>query len=209
MRELDERAVREFKTPSLLLMENAGRSVAEEILKTGAGKIAIVSGKGNNGGDGFVVARHLHNHGRDVEVTFIGERGQLKGDSLINFEILEKLGVPLGIHTKDWDWGDADLVVDAIFGTGLSKNVEEPYKSAIEEINKLSAGGTTVVSIDVPSGLNADSGEVMGVAVHADITVTLASEKMGLRKGDGPRYAGQIVVGYISMPRALLNPNQF
>ena len=102
-------------------------------------------------------------------------------------------------------WDSADLIVDAIFGTGLSKNVEEPYRSAMDEINKLSAKGLTVVSVDIPSGLNADTGEVMGTAVRADITVTLACEKPGLRKGEGPRYAGRIVIGYISMPKTLLN----
>lgn len=206
MRRMDERAVREFGMPSLLLMENAGRSVAEEILKTGAQKIAVICGRGNNGGDGFVAARHLSNHGRDPIVTLIGDRTQLKGDSLLNFEILNKMGIPF--HPYDGKgrpgWDSAELIVDAIFGTGLSKNVDEPYKSAIAEINRLSEKGITVVSVDIPSGLNADTGEVMGIAVRADITVTLAREKEGLRKGEGPRYTGRIVVGYIAMPRVIL-----
>lgn len=207
MRRMDERAVQEFGVPSLLLMENAGRSVAEEILKTGAQKIAVVCGKGNNGGDGFVVARHLFNHGRQPVVTFIGNRDQLKSDALVNFEILEKMGIPIYPYGKEGrpQWDGTDLIVDAIFGTGLSKNVDEPYKSAIVEINRLSEKGITVVSVDIPSGLNADTGEVMGAAVRADITVTLACEKEGLRKGEGPRYAGRIVTGYISMPLFLLS----
>lgn len=235
MRRLDERAIVEFKIPSLLLMENAGRSVAEEVLKTGAKKIAVICGKGNNGGDGFVAARHLYNHGREVEVTFIGEREKLKGDPLVNFEILEKMHVPIHIynvkarfplaplvaakslprpsdHARSGEVtsplqilsSDCDLIVDAIFGTGLSKNVEEPYRTVIEEINRISAKEKTVVSVDIPSGLNADTGEVMGIAVRASITVTLACEKSGLRKGDGPKYTGRVVVGYISMPRNLL-----
>ena len=206
MRRLDAGATNEFKIPGLLLMENAGRSVAEEILKTGAQKIAVICGKGNNGGDGFVVARHLHNHGREPEITLIGARADIKGDALLNLEIAEKMGI--SVHTYDdvvsLKLERSDLIVDAIFGIGLSRNVGEPYKSTIEKINKLSASGTTVVSIDVPSGLNADTGEVMGVAVRANITVTLACEKEGLRTGEGPRYAGRIVVGYISLPRSLM-----
>ncbi len=206
MRRLDARATNEFKIPSLLLMENAGRSVAEEILKTGAEKIVVVCGKGNNGGDGFVAARHLHNHGRELEITLISAKADVKGDALVNLEIAQKMGIPVHVYDNvvRLRWERADLIVDAIFGIGLSKNVGEPYASAIEKINTLSSGGTTIVSIDVPSGLNADTGEVMGAAVRANITVTLACEKEGLRKGEGPRYAGRIVVGYISLPRSLM-----
>lgn len=214
MRALDERAIGEYKIPSLILMENAGRSVAEEVLRFDARHIVVVCGKGNNGGDGFVAARHLYNRGRNVRVTFLGSRDRMKGDPAANFEILDRLGVPIHIYEgrdpvhsmiKGWDWLRADLIVDAIFGTGLSSSTEEPYRSAIEEINKFHARGIPVVSIDIPSGLNADTGEVMGAAVQATLTVTLACEKTGLRKGAGPRHSGRILVGDISMPRALLD----
>ena len=210
IRQMDERAIREFAIPSLLLMENAGRSVSEVIFRDyKACKVLIFAGKGNNGGDGFVVARHLANRGFSSQVILLEDPSGLKPDPLLNLNILRKMNVPLvhrcvaseedffkNVHT-------ADLVVDAIFGVGINSPVTGILENAIRAINR---SHKDVISIDVPSGLDADTGEVQGVAVKARKTVTLALPKLGLFEGEGPKYAGEIEVVDIGLPRELLRP---
>jgi len=211
MREIDRRAIEEFGIPSLLLMENAGRACAEEILKRGvkAGeRVAVFAGKGNNGGDGFVAARHLHNGGVVPVVFFFQKPSEMKADPLANFRILERMKIDLRDCAGGADWDGVRnvlktcrAVLDALFGTGLSKPVGEPFRTAIEEINH---SKLPVVAVDIPSGLHADTGEVMGICVKAAVTVSLALAKKGFYLNEGPAYTGSVVVADISIPRELI-----
>lgn len=178
----DRLAQEKFKVPSIILMENAGRSVAEIALTMGT-SFLIVCGKGNNGGDGLVAARHLINHGRKVKILLLGEP---QGDAKINYEILKKMKA---CFVKKFS--EADVVIDAVFGIGLSSEVKDPYKSTIKKINSL---GKPVLSVDVPSGLDATTGKILGTAVSATKTVTFVAPKTGFYKNDGPKVCGEIIV---------------
>lgn len=211
MRAIDEKAIHEYGIPSLLLMENAGRACAEEAAKLAGEKgarVAVFAGKGNNGGDGLVAARHLANRGFEPEVFFFQARREMKPDPAANFDILAKMKVPLVdcSGTPDWNTvraalGNARVVIDALFGTGLSKTVDEPFKTAIDLINQ---SKLPVVAVDVPSGLNADTGEVLGVCVRAAVTVTLALPKKGFLNEAAQPYLGRVIVADISIPADLL-----
>ncbi|MBI4811641.1 MAG: NAD(P)H-hydrate epimerase [Ignavibacteriales bacterium] len=220
MQACDRYAIDTLKIPGLILMENAGRGVVEMMEKhfgSMAGKtVIIVCGKGNNGGDGYVVARHLFNRGARIVVVLIGKASELKGDAKVNFESIRKIASKFKtdgiLQIKELKskqslkrLSKADFIVDAIFGTGFSGEVREPYKSVIGWINKT---GGKKVSIDIPSGVNADNGEVGNVAVKADLTVTMALRKIGLITGDGKCYAGKVEVVGISMPSETLKKPQ-
>ncbi len=214
MRAMDQRAVHEFAMKGLQLMENAGRAVAEVVLKELGSqpvtpkRAAIICGKGNNGGDGFVVARHLKNAGVDVSVFSLGRLSDFKGDSHVNARCWHKMGgavrylkssADLKKHTSAIE--HAHVVVDAVLGTGLTSGVEGFYGEVIEYINTVYG---KVVSIDVPSGMNASTGEAVGAAVRAEITVTMALPKVGFYLLPGSELAGRVEVVDIGMPRSIL-----
>lgn len=204
MREIDRRTKEEFSLPTLLLMENAGERVAEVALDMLEGNdVLIVAGKGNNGGDGIASARHLFNLGVNVKVLLLGRKEEIKGDARVNLEIGERMGIDIVELPSDLSAyiREADLLIDAIFGTGLRGEVSSPFKEAIEAIN---ASGKPVLSLDIPSGIG-DNGEVLGVAVKATKTVTLALPKRGLILYPGASYAGKIIVADIGIPRQLLS----
>ena len=214
MRELDRKAIEEYKIPGIILMENAGRNVAEEILKMlddpQQAKVAILCGKGNNGGDGFVVARHLHNHHIKVNVFLIANVSDIlkDGDAGTNLQILLNMKIPVKeshgiISVKNIlkELNDYDILIDALFGTGLSGYVREPFKTLIDGINSLNK---PVVSVDIPSGLDCNSGNILGVAIKATKTVTFAVSKKGFYLSDGPNHTGKVVVTDISIPRELI-----
>lgn len=199
MIELDRRAI-EKGISSIELMENAGRSVSRvaiEVLGGASGKkVAIFCGTGNNGGDGFVAGRYLAEQGVRVEVYIVGKRPRIKNDPRINLDRLEKMGVgiseiasPIDIH--------ADLIIDAIFGIGLKGEVKEPVRSMIRSLNKKAL---PILSIDVPSGLNADTGEVLGEAIKAKKTVTMQFPKKGFYINKGPEYVGEVITVDIGIP---------
>ena len=219
MRACDQHAVRTLKIPAIVLMENAGRGTVDCIESTFGpvcGKtILIFCGKGNNGGDGFVIARHLYNRGANVEVVLLGRFSELKRESKINFESIRMIAANclndsmLRIHSfKSIKMLNllpkTDLIVDAIVGTGFSGDVREPYRSVIKWINK---ADIKVVSVDIPSGVNADNGEVKNVAVKAHLTTTMGLKKIGLITCGGASYAGKIEVVDISIPRMIV-PNK-
>ncbi|PIS30598.1 NAD(P)H-hydrate epimerase [Candidatus Saganbacteria bacterium CG08_land_8_20_14_0_20_45_16] len=192
-REFDLKAQVELGVLSLILMENAGRSVAEEALKIlGArGVVAVVCGVGNNGGDGFVAARHLLNAGKKVDVFVVGDPAKLKPDPKINFSVLQKIksrnlrvefSVP-GYFTS------YNLIIDAIFGIGLQAEVRGSVSNVIKLMNK---SRRPILAVDVPSGLSADTGQVLGVAVKAKTTVTFVANKKGFAKAQ--KYCGRVVV---------------
>ena len=173
MRELDHQTIEKLGVPADTLMENAGRAVAEELLRelpSGA-EVSIVCGRGNNGGDGLVVARHLHQMGVDVLVVLLGEVANLSADAANNLDRARRVGVPLADH--EWQPPSRGVVVDAIFGTGLSRIVEGGEAEWIRRINECRAnarGCVRVVSVDLPSGLCAASGAARGSCIEADGT---------------------------------------
>ncbi len=209
MRRLDEAAIRDFGIPALLLMENAGRAAGDIMLRHfSPGKVLVLVGKGNNGGDGMVVARHLANRGFSVRVILLDVPSVLKPDPLLHYHILRKMKVPILLpEDRGLNLGaelrNAGLIVDAIFGVGLHGPVGGSVRAVIRAINQ---SEKPVVSIDVPSGLDADSGRVLGDAVKATRTITLALPKAGLFEGEGPEHAGTIDVVDIGIPVALMRP---
>jgi len=211
MREMDRRAIEDYGIPGMVLMENAGRATAEEVRKMlpapGDGTVVILCGKGNNGGDGLVVARHLHNHGVEVQ-TFVAFRmddvTEAQGDAATNLRIVVNMKLPISELVSAADLPDltqADVIVDALLGTGLSGDVREPLRGIIEAIN---ASGVPVVAVDIPSGLCANTGAMLGAAVRAKKTVTFACPKKGFQLADGPNCVGEVVVAEISIPRELV-----
>ena len=214
MRELDRKAVEEYKIPGIVLMENAGRNVAEEILKMlddpQQAKVAILCGKGNNGGDGFVVARHLHNHGIHVDVFLIARVSDIlkDGDAGTNLQILLNMKIPVNeifeipsVNSILKELHNYNILADALFGTGLSGDVREPFRTLINGVNNLNK---PIVSVDIPSGLDCNTGKILGTAIKATKTVTFAVAKKGFYLNDGPSYTGKVIVSDISIPRELI-----
>lgn len=197
-RELDRVARKTYGVPTLLLMENAGAAVAREVAKAGIlKKIAICCGPGNNGGDGFVCARHLLAAGLRADVYFLPP--VRSGDARVNFQILRRIGIPVyEINERSLRRLSAyRLIVDALLGTGLSRNVTGILLKLIGTIN---ASAARVVSVDIPSGLDATSGAVLGACVKASATVTFMAKKQGMAMGEGPRYCGKVSVRGLGVP---------
>ncbi|MFA7255924.1 MAG: NAD(P)H-hydrate epimerase [Candidatus Omnitrophota bacterium] len=210
IRRIDEAALRDYSIPGLLLMENAGRSVSDAISKQYPPcQVLIFSGKGNNGGDGLVVARYLADRGYSVQVALLEHPSRLQADPLLNYSSVIKMNIPcvrVSAASEEKLFGlcqESELVVDAIFGIGIRRPVCGVFEKAIRAINR---SQKPVVSVDIPSGLDADTGQVHGIAVKATQTVTLALPKRGLFEGEGPRYAGEIEVADIGIPHELLRP---
>ena len=217
VRELDRRATAEFGVPSVVLMENAGRGVAELLLELGvAGKVVICCGKGNTGGDGLVIARHLDRRRIPVTVLLFAEPGEVAGDARINLDIIRQSSVPLlpmprpmpELGTIRALLASADWVVDALFGTGLSGPIKGPLAEVVELIN---ANRTRVLAVDLPSGLDADTGDPLGPTVKADQTATFVAYKLGFLSPVAYAWTGAIHVIDIGAPRKLveayLGPN--
>lgn len=210
MRWCDEYTIKKLGIPSLVLMENAGSGVAAIVRKRfgplQAKKIAVLCGKGNNGGDGFVVTRHLLTDGASVTVFLLAHPREIKGDARVNYEILKKFErAGVSLHVKQFALSSAntahpDIVVDAMFGTGFSGKVREPYLGAIQWVNRQSV---PVVSVDIPSGVNGTTGMVENISVKATETATLAFEKTGLLCNQGQEQVGRISVVDIGIPRTV------
>lgn len=205
LKRLDAQASRRFGIPSLLLMENAGIACEEEILRhyPKAKKFLIICGQGNNGGDGFVLARRFWNTKKTVSVFHFGVPNDAMPDAWLNFNIVRKLGIPRfdlragpGKRQLIRRLKTADVVVDAIFGIGLKREVVEPHRSVIQAVN---LSGKKIISIDVPSGIHADTGRVLGVSVKADLCVTFVAPKRGF--GKAKSYTGRVIVRDISVPK--------
>ncbi len=214
MRTLDERAMTEFAMKGLQLMENAGRAVADVVLcelgrkKASPARVAIICGKGNNGGDGFVCARHLANAGVEVSLFVLAPPGAYRGDSRVNLRTWQKMGGRAVLIKSGADLEKnssalqhAHVVVDALLGTGITGGARGLYAEVIEYINGLWGA---VVAVDVPSGLDAATGRADGPVVRADVTVTMALPKTGFFLPQGASFVGRVEVGDIGMPAALL-----
>ncbi|HUK34639.1 MAG TPA: NAD(P)H-hydrate dehydratase [Vicinamibacterales bacterium] len=208
MREADRRTIEDIGIPSLVLMENAGRQAVAAIEAIHSDlldrQVAVLCGRGNNGGDGFVVARTLLQRGVDVAVFLIGQVSAVRGDARVNLDILGRLGVTVVEIADGQAWElhlsevrDCDLIVDAIFGTGLNAPVHGLIESVIADVN---ASGIPVVAIDLPSGLSADTPDPIGASIEAGTTVTLAAPKLPLVLPPGENHAGDIVIADIGIP---------
>jgi hydroxyethylthiazole kinase-like uncharacterized protein yjeF len=209
MKDLDRRATEEFSISQDLLMENAGQAVYFVMLQEFGiknNKFIVFCGGGNNGGDGFVVARKIHSNGGEVKVFLLDAEAKFRGAAKRNFEIISRMPIEISrissIETLIHELLDCDAVVDAIFGTGLVREVSGIYKDVIQLINE---SQSTVFSVDIPSGINGNTGEVMGVAVKADYTVTFGLPKLGNMLYPGYEHCGKLYVSHISFPPALYN----
>jgi ADP-dependent NAD(P)H-hydrate dehydratase / NAD(P)H-hydrate epimerase len=204
MRNLDKGAIEKFNIPDAILMENAGQAVYFVIHNEFGikGKRFIVfCGGGNNGGDGFVVARKLVSNGGIVTVFLLGDRAKLKGCAKDNFEIMSTLPIQIekltSIEQITASLPYCEAIVDAIFGTGLTRDIQGIYKEVIELINE---SNTTTFSVDIPSGVNGDTGQIMGSAVKADYTITFGLPKVGNLLFPGFGLCGKLYVTHISFP---------
>jgi NAD(P)H-hydrate epimerase len=213
MRAFDAHAIETCKVPSVVLMENAGRGAADAIEREVLGaravgrRVAVVCGTGNNGGDGFVVARHLLVRGAVVDVWLAGDEARMTPDCRANHAAFVGVGghvtpIPLGASTLALlqSVESADAVVDALFGTGLDRPIAEPLASVVNTVN---AGSRATVALDVPSGMNADTGAAMGATVRARVTVTFAHRKLGHVTPSGARLCGDVCVADIGVPPTL------
>ena len=200
VRQVDVWAIEEMGLAGVVLMENAGRSCAEFILGNYGGGIraSVFCGTGNNGGDGYVIARHLTNAGCKVQVIICGDREKITGDAAINLKVIKKMGV----NVVRFDAGSlalagrADVIVDAIFGTGLAGNVKAQYADIIDGINGL---GREIVAVDIPSGLDCDTGEPLGTAIKAVATITFVAAKYGFKNPASQAYTGQVYIASIGI----------
>ncbi|MFN3160174.1 MAG: NAD(P)H-hydrate epimerase [Rubinisphaera brasiliensis] len=214
-REVDQIAIEQFHLPGVVLMENAGRNCAEQILQLSpAGQILILAGKGNNGGDGFVIARHLHNAGLNVKLLVFATPEDYSGEAESNWRIITAMQLPAVSNATAADLSqslaelpESSLIVDALLGTGIRGQVRSPFDEIITAVNAYRDDHphAIVFAVDVPSGLDCDTGLPCGVAIKADQTATFVTLKQGFVTGDGPGYTGTTHVIDIGIPPALLD----
>ncbi len=213
MREADRRTIEELGLPGVVLMENAGAGVVHWLkhhLPDWHGQTFLVlAGPGNNGGDGFVVARRLLQDGARVSVFLFGHCDRLQGDALIHFQAFEgsgglvrEMGLAADLQMFDRLLSHAGVVVDAVFGTGLTRPVEGVTASLFDKINR---AGKPIMAVDIPSGVSADHGQILGVALRARWTVTFAAEKIGHRTHPGADWCGEMAVVSIGIPSTYID----
>ena len=204
MRELDHFTIEQIGIPGSVLMENAGVAVVREIETRWPGaRVVVVSGYGNNGGDGLVIARHLLNAGWQVSVWVVGDERKMTKDCLAQLRILQSCSYSFSFWEEEKEeefleeLSQADLVVDALLGTGIKGSVREPFARVIEGFLKVKG---SIIAVDIPSGINADTGEICGVAVKADLTLSFAYPKWGHFLYPGAQHRGELIVADISIP---------
>ena len=213
MRNLDKTAIEKFGIPQELLMENAGEAmyfVIHQEFGIKNKKFVVFCGIGNNGGDGLVVARKIHSNGGDVKVLLLGDEKKFSGSAKTNCETISKLPIKVK-HSDSFkaiknDLLECDAVVDAVFGTGLTRDVEGKYKEAILLINQ---SRKPVFSVDIPSGISGDTGQILGAAVKSDYTVTFGLPKRGNMLYPGFEHCGKLYVTHISFPPSLYDQSSF
>ncbi|GIX03637.1 MAG: NAD(P)H-hydrate epimerase [Planctomycetaceae bacterium] len=215
VRALDRAALEEYGLPGVVLMENAGRGCVEALQHRGwlaqDPHVHIICGRGNNAGDGFVIARHLDNRGIRVTVWLAESAQRLRGDAGIMFHVIERAGLPIrmlaDLPAEEWPmvWqqmaqGHPWFLIDALLGTGLKGEVQPPLRQVIEVINQVRP---RCVSVDIPSGLDADRGVPLGAALTAQLTLTMAAPKLGFLQPTAAEYTGEVEVIDIGIPRQL------
>lgn len=215
---IDRLASEKYGIPSIILMENAGRSVAEETIKTlkrkksaKTQKIAVLCGSGKNGGDGFVAARYLYNYGYQVKVYLLKNPNNISGDTLTNYTILKKIGVetklisPSKLNSLSSELKKANCIIDAIFGTGIKGKVAGLPAQIIKMVNQTKEVITSkpVISVDLPSGLDGDTGFPLGECVKTTVTVTMGYPKKGFLNPEAKKYLGNLIIADIGYPRKI------
>ncbi|MBU5225937.1 NAD(P)H-hydrate epimerase [Clostridium senegalense] len=217
MKQIDNYCINQLGISGMILMENAAikifNEVDEKLKEMPNSKVIIISGVGNNGGDGLALSRHLYLHNYNVEVFIVGNLKKASNDFNENFQIIKninklddnKIGIRFINENTDLNKLQsliyADVIIDGIFGTGLKRKISGIYESLILKVNKCSA---YTIAIDIPSGINGDNGEVMGVAIKADETITLQLPKVGFLKEHISEYCGNIKVVDIGIPRKVI-----
>lgn len=210
MRNIDRRATERFGVPSIVLMENAAIAVVDALFEhyPESQRVAIFCGTGANGGDGFAIARHLENRGVVPIVIIVGQRSSIKGDALTNFTICERLSVPIyditeseHVETALAHASDADVLVDAIFGTGLNRPPTGIYADVIRDLAELRI---PIIAVDLPSGANASSKDPFDPCVQAEVTVTFAAPKVCHVFEPAALYCGEVIVADITIPETAL-----
>ncbi len=204
VKDIDRYCIDELKIPEIILMENAALKVVKNIDEKYK-NIIIVCGTGNNGGDGLAVGRHLLCDGKQVEFFVVGTKDKMSSSSNTQYNILTNLNASVNFIESDQDLikledslKTCDLIIDSIFGIGLSREVTGIYKKVIEKINKVSK---YILAVDVPSGLNANTGVILGCCIKANKTVTFIGEKKGFNHTDAKTYLGDVIVEQISVPK--------
>ncbi len=218
MKNIDQKAIAELGIPGIILMENAGRAVCDKIINVikennfFTNEVLIICGKGNNGGDGFVIARHLIEKNIPVSVISLYSKENLSGDALINYNILKHFTDiiyfdEIGLDALRQYISEAAIVVDAILGTGLNSEVKGDLKDIINSINEFAHN--YVVAVDIPSGVDSATGQVLGCAVQADCTVTFFAPKVGTVLYPGADHTGELIIEKISIPEYLITGKKF
>src|SRR4051794_19188621 len=196
MQKMDQYTIEKIGLPGVVLMENAGARVVEEILPYTTDKntrVIVLAGGGNNGGDGFVIARRLFDSGLTPQLWLLVNPARIKGDAKIHLDVYINRGLPLNqlqensLKKLQGEINNADIIIDAILGTGVNGPVREPLKDVISLVNTYE-GRKLIISVDIPSGVSSDNGRVGGVAVKADRTLTFVFPKRGFFLNDGPKY---------------------
>jgi NAD(P)H-hydrate epimerase len=213
MRNIDRRATERFGVPSIVLMENAAIAVVDALFThyPQTDRVALICGTGANGGDGFAVARHLENRGVAPVILIAGDRASIRGDALTNLIVCERLSIPIyDVHADDIDdalahASDADVLIDALFGTGLNRAPEGMYAELIRGIAELRI---PVLAIDLPSGANASSAEPFDPCVQAEVTVTFAAPKHCHVFEPAALYCGEVIVADITIPEIAIDEEQ-
>jgi NAD(P)H-hydrate epimerase len=208
VRDIDRRAIQEFGIAGVVLMENAGRGCVDLLLAKGIhGQVSICAGKGNNAGDGFVMARHLENHDVEVHVLLFCDPSELTGDAAINYRVIEAAGTHITVLGTEFttddlraELGQPDWIVDALLGTGTSGNLREPFPAIIKTINQ---SGAKIFSVDLPSGMDCDTGNPLEVCIKADVTATFVARKLGFDSEGADQLTGQVHVIDIGVPRSM------
>jgi hydroxyethylthiazole kinase-like uncharacterized protein yjeF len=213
MQEMDRRTIQEFGIPGRVLMENAGRGAVriflERLYRRGPGRVGVLAGRGNNGGDGFVMARYLAHRRIDVKVFLLAKAARVQGDAAANLKLLAASNVPV-IEIPDEKAFAAQLGdmqhqrywIDALLGTGLNADVRDYYRRVIDFINNCNR---PVLAVDIPSGLNADTGQPWGTCIRAAATATFAFAKIGHVIYPGAQYCGPVAVIDIGIPPAMID----
>jgi NAD(P)H-hydrate epimerase len=218
VRNVDRRAIEEFGLPGVVLMENAGRGCVDWLEELGvSGRVVIYAGKGNNGGDGFVIARHLENRGHDVRVLLFANPETLRGDAQVNYQVIERAQTSIRIFEDSLpedelesevnkELAAADWIIDALLGTGTSGSLREPFPAVINAINQAAA---RTLAIDLPSGQDCDTGLPVDAdnpaVVNADFTATFVGRKLGFENPASSAFTGHVRVIDIGVPHSMFN----
>jgi NAD(P)H-hydrate epimerase len=208
VRRIDRLAVEKYHIPGVVLMENAAiaaANVATEMVGNTANRfVVILCGGGNNGGDGLAVARHLHNRNCDVKIFVTSDPQKYSGEAKINWDIIQAMNLPIEpFSVESIGKQRPALMIDAIFGTGLTQPPREPFPEIVEAVQKLAA---PILAIDIPSGLDCDTGKPLGRAcIRANRTVTFVAEKAGFGNPEAKQYLGEVIVAGIGCPKELIS----